>query len=61
VHGLRQINLEPVFETKTVLLTVESHKTTLPSDFKYLIQAAQYIWDPSSADLEDETLPELST
>lgn len=61
VHGLRQINLEPILETKTKLLTVTKHKAVLPSDFKYLIQAAKYTYNNTVDALADEDLPELST
>ena len=59
--GFRMINLELGLEPKTALLTVATHKTTLPADFKYLIQAARYSQDVLDYQLEDETLPELTT
>jgi hypothetical protein len=57
-RGYRKMDLSPSFVTKTAELTVTSHKTTLPSDFKYLIQIMDTT-DVSSVDtsnLLDESL-----
>lgn len=59
--AFRMMNLELALEPKVALLTVASHKTSLPADFKYLVQAARYMLELAEYNLEDETLPDLST
>lgn len=65
MHAYRKLELPLSLEPKTSILTVTSHKATLPSDFKYLIQIVD-ITTPAAADAEtflDDTtdLPEDST
>lgn len=61
-RGLRQLNISPLLEDKTEILTVIDHKATLPSDLRYLTQIAYYI--PSvnpTNDLSELDLPPTST
>jgi len=65
VHAYRKLDLPLSLEQQTALLTVTTHKTTLPSNFKYLVQIVD-VTVPADADadtfLSDTTdLPSDST
>ena len=63
VHGLRQMNFEAQLTNKVAQLEVETHKATLPTDLKYIIQVVEYTRNNSTTwenIVEAQDLPENS-
>jgi hypothetical protein len=42
-HGYRKLDMAISLEPKSMRLAVNHHKANLPSDFKFLIQVAEYV------------------